>query len=1148
VSLRGIWKINVDPPVEFWNNAVDPASWADIRVPGYASTQGIFVTRGRQYAYKTEFTVPSNFAGKRVFLRFEGVTGQANVWVNGAFIRDHFGGYTVWNCEITDHVSSGQEAWLTLGVTDTTDGITSLNVGGILRDIKLVAVPQDCLTRFNIETDLDRSYQNAVLKIWVAMDFHRNSNAQVQLSLKDVQGKPVPLEPASVELTREQAETIAEIPVAAPVKWDAEHPNLYTMEARVVEGDATLETVTRQIGFRKIERTGRRLLVNGKEVKLRGINHQDTYAPTGRAVTPEQSEQAVRLYRDANINLVRTGHYPMVEEFLDACDRYGMYVEEQTSVSSIRTVGGVQDNAAYKPHFLNQLAEEIEEDRSHPSVLMWSMSNESFWGRNIRDEFAYAKTEDPSRPTIVSYSYVPPAFTYIFQMPQGEQAPYDIFSLHYASYSRDLSAGGQNAPADKETDGASRSMHIPQPVLHDEWAHVPCYDTDELRRDPGIRNFYGESIKRFWENLFPTEGALGGAIWAGIDDFFKIDKTNYTSFEWGILDTWRREKPEYWLVKKAYSPVRIEDKPVPNPGSGNTLEIPIKNWFDHTNLSELRIAWSVGQESGTLAGPNVEPHADGTLRLPARSWKDGDVLNLKFFRLGDLLVDEFNLPVNPPPHVLPQPQGLAPTVQEGQDEITVSGTNFSLVFSKKTGLITRGSYNGTGIIESGPYLQLGGGQELPAWSLKSVQAAREANEAVVNLSGNYGPTAVSFELQIDGQGLISTKYTLDALPELKRPILHGPFGDVGGYWEVGVSYILTADVDRLAWHRKGLWSVYPETHIGRLTGVANREGKGASGRLLVAPTWPWSEDEKDYFKYGPYDIGGRGTNDFRSMKENIYYASAIVRGTQNRIQAESNGSDAVRLEVLDDPQGLIMFSDPRIKLTGSWKKTDKDIRSEHTGDSVELAFQGDAISWLGTLGESEGMADVYIDGKLAESGVNVYAPSVEEVVHRTVLDKRAGLPREILYSKEGLAAGQHTIKVVVTGKKSAPSTGTIVTVGGFRVLNGRSRGMVRFIINNEWNYPQLGWGNYVKDPVLIKAGYSNQVLLRFRDRDEVGDRPLRTGGGKKRGVGAERIGDPAGKSARGRTTVWKYRCNGSWGRRLDLLRQSTRWIAAFQPS
>ena len=759
VSLNGSWKVTTTPPAEFWSNSVDTSLWQVIQLPSHAVPQGVICRRQGEYVFKRKIAIPADFASKRILLQFDGVTGQGRAWIDGVFLREHFGGFTTWNCDITDRVSPGKEAWLTVAATDETEGLSGYNNGGILRSVRLIAEPQDYLTRFNVEADLDREYRNGVLRVWVAMSFNQASAARIRLALKDRQGKASALTPSSVDVTRDDPEKTVEIPVAAPIKWDAEHPNLYTLEAAVSNGAASA-TVVRKVGFRKVEVAGRKLLVNGKEVKLRGVCRKDIYPLTGRSVPLEVLDQDILIFRAANINYIRTSHYPTNPEFLDAADGYGMYIESENSVSMAR--GAVASNPAITPHYLSQLADMIERDRSHPSVIIWSLGNESNWGSNVLKEAQYARAEDPARPLMFSWSHLTP--------PELQKQVYDIYSFHYPSYRRGMADGGPAPGGDLEKNREWGGETSTMPVLHDEYAHVPTYITEDLRRDPNVNNFWGHSIRMLWEKIFSTEGALGGAIWGSVDNSSVAPEDRFvvSRNDWGIIDGWRREKPEYWLVKKAYSPVRIDDRPVSNPGSGRPLVLTVKNWFDHTNLDETSFQWTVGQESGRLDGPNVEPHSEGLLRLPARRWKDGEVVNLKAFRMGDLLVDEYNLPINPPPPpTLPAPRGPAPAIEERSESITVKGTGFVVAFSRRNGLITEGSYGGTKIIESGPYLNLVG-QRLGKWSLESIRVAREDSEAVVHIAGSYGPAKVRFEVHIDDLGLIATRYTLGQLPPLAR--------------------------------------------------------------------------------------------------------------------------------------------------------------------------------------------------------------------------------------------------------------------------------------------------------------------------------------------------------------------------------------------
>jgi beta-galactosidase/beta-glucuronidase len=249
ISLNGTWKLNSKLAEEFWSNSVDFSSWSDVRVPSHIAAQGFSAREAQQYAYKLNFLVPADFAGKRIFIKFHGVTGMAKAWINGTYLKEHFGGFTTWDCDITEYVTPGQESVLTVGIDDIRRGLSGYNNGGILRDVELMAVPQDYITRLNIETDLDENYDHAVLKIWIAMAFNQGNASQINFTLLDASGKAVPLDPYNVTLTKESPEKIIEIPISSPVKWDAEHPNLYNLEAKVVQDDKTTQSVSKNVGI-----------------------------------------------------------------------------------------------------------------------------------------------------------------------------------------------------------------------------------------------------------------------------------------------------------------------------------------------------------------------------------------------------------------------------------------------------------------------------------------------------------------------------------------------------------------------------------------------------------------------------------------------------------------------------------------------------------------------------------------------------------------------------------------------------------------------------------------------------------------------------------------------------------------------------------
>jgi hypothetical protein len=900
-SLDGIWKITTEPPAGYWLPTADLAGWRDIRVPGSAEMQGITILQDKEYAYRTTFRIPEDFKGKRVILRFEGVTGTARAWINGHYLREHFGGFNIWNCDITAHVEAGREAILTLGITERTDRTSSgFNTGGVIRNVRLMAVPQDYISRLSIETDLDKNYRHGVMNVWLGAEFNESEKISIKLTLKDQEGKRVPIKPDRLNLTRGRKETIVQVNVKDPLKWDAEHPNLYTLEA-AVQGEGTEEQViSRKAGFRKVEIQGVRLLVNGREVKLRGGGRFDSDPIHGKYLSAEESYKEVRMLKEANLNFVRPSCYPATEDYFDACDRLGLYVQAENAVTFAR---GSQDDPKHTDIYMNQMAEMIEAHRSHPSIILWELANETWYGINIGKTYQYARAEDPSRPVIFSWSH---------SVPEGEPWPYEIYSYHYPDWDQDLGTPGVAIFNGK----AVRPLPAGMPVLHDEFAHGSSYYPQSMARDPGMRNFWGESIKRFWERMFVTDGCLGGAIWAVVDE----NAGGAWAYEWGMIDLWRRERPEYWLMKKAFSPIRINDQPLDLPLPGTSFRLPVKNWHDHTNLNEITIHWSHGPETGNMKGPDIEPHQEGFIEFPGLRLKKGSTLDLKFFDQENRCIDEFSLPVSPEPVTFAPPAGPAPAISEDEDRIVLRGEAFSVSFSKITGLIETGTFKGKTLLKGGPYLNLIGGSPLKNWKPEKISAVTDQTEAVVSISGSYDLTDVKFRIRIDGTGLFTTEYTIERTGIIPPEPTKVPWNkqDAGGFEEVGIYYVLSAEIDQFSWDRKGLWSVYPDDHIGRNRGTAPRHIQGYETVFGQKPLRPWALEERDFSIYGKYDTGGRGTNDFRSMKEYIYEAYALHSETGHAVKVESPGTVAVRLEVIPDHSQWIDNSDPRIKYLGNW--------------------------------------------------------------------------------------------------------------------------------------------------------------------------------------------------------------------------------------
>ena len=278
VDLNGEWKFTMTPPEGFWENDTDVSTWSDINVPGEALMQGYAIQQDQEYVYKTSINIPEAFSDRAILLRFAGVYSAARVWVNGVFLKQHVGGFTSWDVDITDYVTAGNAALLTVAVTDQSDDISRAsfyakhNIGGILRDVSLLALPKTHLTRLHVETNLDKEYKNAGLKVSAAIHFFESENANLVLSLMSPDNELLVIDPGQIKLSRMHPETDITIPVKAVALWDAEHPRLYTLEASLEIGGKTVQSFVKNIGFREVRVDGEQLLVNGKAVKLRGVN------------------------------------------------------------------------------------------------------------------------------------------------------------------------------------------------------------------------------------------------------------------------------------------------------------------------------------------------------------------------------------------------------------------------------------------------------------------------------------------------------------------------------------------------------------------------------------------------------------------------------------------------------------------------------------------------------------------------------------------------------------------------------------------------------------------------------------------------------------------------------------------------------------
>jgi hypothetical protein len=875
LNLCGKWRFACHPPADFPSLRLDDRKWPLAEVPGEWAMQGFTVPPGTAAAYRQSFPVPGDWAGFRIKLRCDAVYSQATVWVNGSLAGSHMGGFTPFELNVTDLIHPGKSNLIVLAVKKeslTDEKFTTFGskyaahpLGGITRKMMLLAVPSVHLRDLHAATRFDKKYRDATLQLSLEVANEGTqtlSDAQVRFELIDPSGHAVAIKPYTVSLGKTPAGEVVvkevQLPVTCPAPWDVEHPRLYTLLCHLEAGGKRLETVRRRFGFRQVEVRENQLLVNGRPVKLRGVCRHEAQAIRGRSLAPGMWRSSAELFRSANINLIRTSHYPPAEEFLDACDELGIFVEEEAPFHHAEYI----TTPEYRRATLQHTAEMVQRDRSHPSVIIWSVGNEASWSPNFEASAELIRRLDPIRPRLFSHGDNK-------RYSGMRYGPLELDSWHYPG------------PA-----GPARTDSSPRPVLFDEYCHLNTYNREEIVTDPGLRDAWGQGFAQMWEKMYAAKGCLGGALWAGIDEVYFLPSREVGWGAWGLIDSWYRPKPEYWHVKKVYSPVRVPEEPLPVPRMGEPVRVPIANRNDFSNLKELTIRWSVGDESGTTSA-DVPPRSTGTLAIRPRSAElAGRKLRLEFHSPRGFLIDAYELDIGQraSPRIVARegpPVGKIRILETG-DTITLKGNQAEWRVDRHTGMIRGVRIDGRTALVGGPVLMilsLKGGEcaqthraNIPAhnntcteWQADTVAVRPTEQGAEIQVKGSYREARGSYTLLIDAADRLTIRYRFQSTREVNPR-------------QAGIVFDLPRDCDLLSWNRKALWSVYPPDHIGRPVGQAQslRRSDWPSIAPREQPLWPWA-----------LDCNALGSNDFRATRHNIWWASLQdAKGTGIRIDSD----------------------------------------------------------------------------------------------------------------------------------------------------------------------------------------------------------------------------------------------------------------------
>ena len=882
LTLNGSWKFNPSPDREIYTSTEFHKGWTDIKVPGEWTMQGFHVEKGKRAAYQTMFKIPEEWDGKKIILRFDGVYSDAIVWVNGKKASAHIGGFNVFESDITPLLKKGLNI-LTVGVmneslADTLSCGTQYAahpLGGIPRKVTIFSVPEFHISDIFITTDLDEQYLNAKLKIEMVFNNTKKGlkEGKLEIELIAPDGKVVTGKAVNMAITdnNEKSEIII-FDVLNPLKWNAEYPNLYKLRLQLTSPAGT-EIIEKNIGFRELEVVGNQLFLNGAPIKLHGVNRHEVHPLTGRSLNMELWRKDAILYKEANVNYIRTSHYPPAEEFINLCDSIGLYVELENPLVWIGHDANLslKFNQAWDIRLRHELIKTTKETitfyRNHPGIIIWSLANESAWTDNWRATHEAADLLDPTRPKTFH-----------------DQA-YGLYN-NYGSISMPIANMHYPGPKGPEVADTFR-----RPLLFGEYCHLNTYNRQEIATDPGVRDAWVNGFHRMWENMYRTKGCLGGALWSGIDDAFALPEGKLVGYgEWGPIDGWRRLKPEYYHVKKTYSPVIIGNRKA-SVSTGGVIMLQIENRFDFTDLKDCRFEWEVAGQKGTSA-VTVSPHNSGILKIGRVSGNvNGKVLLLKIYSPYNMLIDESSIELGDVIHEnFPFGSVSMNELKKSEDEsfIRISGGDVTWIFDRKRGKIDDATYKSDTILNNGAELMI-----LPLhseecktehslnipflnntcadWRVISVVSAEERDTVKITVKGTYKEAEITLDYCFMKDGAVLIKYKFTATEDVNPR-------------QVGLVFSVPGSNKNLSWYRNGFWSSYPEWHIGRPSGSAVPFPPDVFylNRLGVKPEGEWR-----------LDANSLGTNDFRSTRQSIYWA-VLTNSAGNGIAVVSDGRQSFR--------------------------------------------------------------------------------------------------------------------------------------------------------------------------------------------------------------------------------------------------------------
>ena len=637
LSLEGTWKFNWvanadERPTDFYKTDLDDSKWNNIQMPGnwemlgYGQPEYVndgFAWRGHfdqqppavptkdnhVGSYRREINIPANWDGKRVIAHFGSVTSNIYLYVNGKFAGYAEDSKVAAEFDITPFLKKGKNliAFQTFRWCDGSwcEDQDFWRLSGPARENYLYARSKEHrLLDVRVETELKNNYKDGALNITAKVQ----GNTLAYFGLYDPDGKEV-----IVTGTDNVKNGVAkyQLRVKNVRKWSAETPNLYTLVVSPIQNGGMYlpyEIVQVKVGFRKVEIKNKQFLVNGQPVLLKGADRHEIDPDEGYNVSEQRMIQDIMMMKRMNINAVRTSHYPNDPRWYDLCDKYGLYVVAEANQESHGFQYG-DDAAAKKPEFAKQIMERNQHNVSmfynHPSIVTWSLGNETVMGDNFLKAYKWIKEQDKTRP--VQYE----------QARRGEGT--DIFCpMYYPVAASEKYAKDPNSPMPLIQCEYNHTMGNSGGNLSDYWDLIRKYPilqggfdwdfVDQALHRNIVKPMSILPYKMNNEELRKIEYCYGG-------DYNKYDPSDNNFNCNGIIGPDRQMNPHAYEV--AYQYQNIWAKMV----NAETGEVSVHNENFFRDLSNYALAWSLEEDgvetqNGTIADLDVPAQQTKNFTIP----------------------------------------------------------------------------------------------------------------------------------------------------------------------------------------------------------------------------------------------------------------------------------------------------------------------------------------------------------------------------------------------------------------------------------------------------------------------------------------------------------------------------------------------------